>query len=343
MSIFTDIVLFALGVAAMWWLSGHDARFTGENRKTEIISRVIRCVVTLMLAGIFIFLPASPAVAPALLLLALSFYLLWRGCITELFARGFRHLVDPEDDREFDPDKRSRDLDAVARLIQEGRKEEAIQLCQQLKESGDASVLAMDTMLEHLGVPQSSAQKRGPVAEASQLRKEGRFQEAELILNSLLLENPANVDAALMLMRLYAQDMKLGGKAAEALRELEKQPHIARAYIEFARRSIDEWQNPRKETAVVEPLPESIEELLEQGYFGTVIEILEQQARERPGDFDLQMKLAEVQCCRCHNFQLAEKMIRRMETDEHFTPAQVKSAKAKLAEWRQLVGLAGRH
>ena len=36
---------------------------------------------------------------------------------------------------------------------------------------------------------------------------QGRFQEAESILKRLLAEDPRNVDAAMMLMRIYAQDL----------------------------------------------------------------------------------------------------------------------------------------
>ena len=38
-----------------------------------------------------------------------------------------------------------------------------------------------------------------------------------MILNSLLAQNPRNLDAAMMLMRLYAQDLHRPEKAEEVL------------------------------------------------------------------------------------------------------------------------------
>lgn len=68
-------------------------------------------------------------------------------------------------------------------------------------------ILALETTLEHLGVKQESVQKPKPLTEAYRLRMQERFQEAESILKPLLAEDPRNVDAVMMLMRVYAQDL----------------------------------------------------------------------------------------------------------------------------------------
>jgi predicted Zn-dependent protease len=167
------------------------------------------------------------------------------------------------------------------------------------------------------------------------LRRQGKFPEAELLLNSLLAENPLNVDAAMMLVRLYAQDLRRPGQAEEVLRALERQPHIPASHIEFARGSIGEWGRPSsKPVAAVAP-PESLDELLARGFFGTAIEILENKTREQPQDFDLRMKLAEVHALHCGNFQRAEKNIQQLQADPNFSPEQLQSAKAALREWRE--------
>ena len=261
--------------------------------------------------------------------------LLWVGCLGELCSHAFHGLIDPEDHREFDPLKSRRDLDMLASLVRNGRKEEAIQLCHLLKESGDVSVATLDTMLEHLGVKPDNVLKPKPLTEAYQLRSQGKLSEAEAMLNSLLVENPANVDAALMLMRLYAQDMHRSDKASEVLRSLEQQPNIARAHIEFARRSIDEWSHPKAKEAVGEAQPESLDELLAKGYFGTAIEILEQKVKEQPQDFDLWLKLAETQARHCGNIHQAEKIIQQLEANPAFSPEQIQLARARLKEWRE--------
>ena len=211
--LFANIVILALATLASWWLSGYDAKLTGENEIADRWRRGIRCGITLLLVEVAIwnlwrYAHSNDVAAGALYLaIALLLGLTWIGCLSGMLAHGFHWLFDPSDHRELDSEKNRRDMDAIARLIQSGHKEAAIQLCQRLKESGDASVLAMDTMLEHLGVGQNSVQEPKPLNEASRLRLAGKFAEAETILKSLLVENPANVDAALMLTRLYAQDM----------------------------------------------------------------------------------------------------------------------------------------
>ena len=119
------------------------------------------------------------------------------------------------------------------------------------------------------------------------------------------------------------------------LESLEKQPHVPSAHIEFARRSIAEWSQGKPEPEAVAAQPESIEELLVHGYFGTVIEILEQKIEEQPGDFDLRLKLAEVHGRHCGNIHRAEKIVRQIETSPGFTPEQVQNARTKLGEWRE--------
>ncbi|HXR48380.1 MAG TPA: tetratricopeptide repeat protein [Candidatus Limnocylindrales bacterium] len=336
-----NIVVLALAAWASWWLSGYDAKLTGENERRDFIRRAIRVGTTLVLVELaFLSLwrfwrYGDQASGMAYLIIALPLALLWVGCLGELCAHTFHRLIDPEDHREFDPLKSRRDLDMLARLVRNGRKEEAIQLCQMLKESGDVSVATLDTMLEHLGVKPDNVLKPKPLTEAYQLRSQGKLSEAEAKLNSLLMENPANVDAALMLMRLYAQDLHRSDKASEVLRSLELQPNIAHAHIEFARRSIYEWSHPTAKEAVGEAQPESLDELLANGYFGTAIEILEQKVKEQPQDFDLWLKLAETQARHCGNIHQAEKIIQRLEANPAFSPEQIQLAGTRLKEWRE--------
>ena len=172
------------------------------------------------------------------------------------------------------------------------------------------------------------------IESSSRLRAEGKFGEAETVLKSLLAENPSNVDAALMLMRLYAQDLRRSDKAAEVLRSLESQPHIPSAHLEYARRSINEW-GQRKSAPAAEVLPESVDELLAGGYLGTAIEILEHKIKEQPKDFDLWLKLAEAHGRHSGNFQRAEKIVRQIESNRGFSAEQIQLAKARLKEWRE--------
>ena len=125
------------------------------------------------------------------------------------------------------------------------------------------------------------------------------------------------------------EDMHRSDKASEVLRSLEQQPNIARAHIEFARRSIDEWSHPPAKEVVVEAQPESLDELLANGYFGTAIEILEQKTKEQPQDFDLWLKLAETQAQHCGNINRAEKIIQQIEANPAFSPEQIQLARSQ--------------
>lgn len=338
--IFTNIVVLAFAAFVSWWLSGYDTRMTGENVTEDRIRRGIRCGITLLLVeaafwGLWQFCQSGDPVAGFLYVATtLPLALIWAGCISELSARVFNWLIDPEDDREFDPHKSLRDLDAIASLIKNGHKEAAIQLCKELKKSGDANVLAMETMLEHLGV-QKEIQKPRPLNEASRLRRQGKFAEAETILKSLLLENPSNVDAALMLIRLYAQEMRQPDKATEILRSLEEQPHVSSGHVEFARRSIPEWSRGKPKPEEVAVPPESVDELLAQRYLGTAVEMLEQKTGEQPQDFELWLKFAEAYALHCGNVSRAEKIVRRIEANPAFTAEQIQLARMKLGEWRK--------
>ncbi len=333
-AIVTTITAIGFTILAAWWLSGYDTKVTGENKGDDFVRRAARCGITLFLLTVLFCLPGVLQAMPMVLLIGGLLALVWCGCVVELFARWFHHLIDPPDKREYDPNQNLRELDLVASLIKNGRKEEAIQMCQALKESGDVSVLTLETMLEHLGVKPDPVQKPRPLVEARRLRSQERFPEAEAILVSLLKENPANVDAAMMLMRLYAEDVRRPNQAAATLRALEQQPHVPSTHIDYARRSIAEWSRGKPGPEAAAALPESMDELLAHGYFGTAIEILEQKIKQQPGDFDSRIKLAEVHGLHCGNIQQARKIVRQIEIHAGFTPEQIQNARAKLAAWQ---------
>ena len=225
-------------------------------------------------------------------------------------------------------------MDMVASLLKRGQNEEAAQLCASLKESGDANILVLETLLARSGIHFENDRKPKPLTEAYNMRSQGKFDEAVEVLNSMLAENPSNVDAALMLMRLYAQDLKRSDKAGEVLRALEKQPHIPPGHIDYAQRSIQDWGRPKR-APEIEVLPESVDELLACGYLGTAIEILERKVKEQPNDFDSWLKLAEAHGLYSANIPRAEKMIQKIELNGSFSAKQIQIAKVKLKEWRE--------
>jgi len=339
--ILTNILVLALTAAGAWWLSGFDSRLTREYGWEDLIRRCVRCGITLGLVEMAFYglwrywryddRPSGFLYVATVLPLALF----WTGCISEALSHVFHWLIDPQDKRKYDPKKGLRELDAIGDLIRSGRKEEAIALCQALKQTTDFNLPALEMTLEYLGVPQERVGIPKPLLEAHRLRLEEKYHEAEAILQSLLRENPSNSESAFMLMRLYAENLKQLDKAMDVLRSLEEQPHISPAYIEFARRSMDEWHSPRPQKAAPEPVPETIDELLAQRYYGTAIEMLEQQVSHEPNNFDAWMKLAETHGRYCANLQLAEKIVRQMAKNPAFSAEQIEQAQTKLIEWKR--------
>ncbi|HEY4416486.1 MAG TPA: tetratricopeptide repeat protein [Verrucomicrobiae bacterium] len=340
-SVLVNLLVLMLGTLFSWWLSGYDPGLTIDSERKNFIRRAVRCAITFGLLE-FLFQESwqfanyhdQSAVSFAIFTLFLLAFV-WCGCLSNCVARGFVTLIDPEDKRKFDPQKELRELDLIGGFIRSGNKTAAIELCESLKTSGEVDLATLEFALEHLGVPQAGKPIR-PLVAASRLRLEGKFHEAELILSSMLAGNPRDLEAAMMLVRLYAQDLRQPEKAKEVLRALEKQPRISSAHIEFADRSIPEWsQLPPGAVEVVEPPKiESIDELLAQGFFGTATERLEAKIKEQPQDFESRLKIAEVYGVHCANFPRAEKIVRQIEKD--FSPKQVQLAKMKLAEWREM-------
>jgi hypothetical protein len=294
------------------------------------------------LAAVFVWFVEQPGMGfagiPFLLIIPVSIALILRSSVSELFTHGFIRLLDPtlHDDREFDLNKARRYQDAISHLIHNGHRDEAVKLCEELKQSGELDIVTLENMLEFLGVKQNRTHASRPLAEVRQLRLEGKFTAAEQRLKAMLAENPNHLEAAMLLVRLYAEDLRRPSQAHEVLHALEKQPHVSAAHVEFARRSIHEWSRPRPapiETAAP-PAAESIDELLAQGFFGSAIERLEVQVKTQPQDFEPRLKLAEVFAVNCKDLQRAEKIIRQLDTAAGFSPLQIESARTKLADWR---------
>jgi len=349
--------LFLVGAMACiaafsWWLSGYDSMVTGEDKASDLRRRAIRCGATLLLV-------AAGSTNPLLLLAAIVLIaVIWTGCLSELSARGFHRLVDPEDTRTFDANQTTRDLDTLAALVQRGRNDEAIELCKKLRESPETSTLAIETVMFQLYSRMFDGDSVGaspPVAEARRMRAQGNVANAASLLESLLQKEPENLRAAFLLMRVYAGDMQRPDRADALLRTLAQQPHVPPVFVEYARRCIHEWSgmaSPRTQTAEgIESLlvnradsrsaeqagaadGASVDELLAGGHLATAVELLESQLKDQPDNLSLWLKLAEAHGVYCRNLHRAAKIIGRIEANPAFTKEQVQLAKSKLKEWR---------
>jgi len=333
--ILVNIVVLAAVALLVWWLTGHDKNISGESKRDRHLSRAIRTVAVVFLMALLLWFP-SPLM---MFVVPVPVALILRSCVSEIFAHGFVGFLDPSlhDSRTIDLNQTQRYKDTIAHLIHHGHKDEAIKLCEDLKQSGEVDLTTLESTLEFLGVKQDRGTPVRPVTEAARLRAQGKFSEAETLLKSLLNKNPADADAAMMLMRLYAQDLRQPARAVEVLRALENEPGVARAHIDFARHSIDDWSRSGPETPKPAGVPETaaVDELLAQGFFGSAMEQIEQKIKEQPADPALRVKLAEIHARHCHNLLRAEKIIRQLEGDPRFTPEQAADARARLKEWHQ--------
>jgi tetratricopeptide (TPR) repeat protein len=343
--LFWNIGVLAVVGTGVWFLTGIDKTAGGESKRSHYFTRSLRCLAVVFLVAVFLwFVQGGGGVGGVALLLIIpvSIALVLRSSLAEVFSQGFLRFVDPSfhDDRELDLKRDGRYLDTIAHLIHSGRKDDAIRLCEELKKSGDINPATLDMTLEFLGVKSSSLTAQSPLNLAVTLRETGDFSGAEAMLKPLLAKNPADSQVALLLMRVYAQDLRQPDMARMVLMALEKQPHVPPAHLEFARRSIDEWSRsaPMEAAPTATERPRSLEELLQDKAYGSAVTMLEQNIAEQPREFELRMKLAEIHALCCHNLPRAEKIIGQMESAGSFSPEQIASGKAKLKEWREIAG-----
>ena len=346
--ILINIGVLAVIAGATWFLTGLDKTSGGESKRGHHLTRALRCVAILFLAAFLLLLleqrNLSPGDLPLIILCPIIMALILRSSVTELFTQGCLGMLDPafRDQRPLDLHKTQRYQDTIAHLIHTGQQADAIKLCQQLKQSGEMDQSILEHTLAFLGVKQSHPAHTPPLVEAARLRAEGKISAAERLLQSLLEKNRADEGAAIMLMRLYAQDLRQPECALDVLHALEKQPRVSRDHLDFARRSLDEWCRPQSKPAEpAEPdspallaLPPTVDNLIAQRSLGTAVELLEEQIQTRPDDFTLRMKLAEVHAVHCKNLRRAENIIQQLRGTGTFTPQQTARAQAQLKEWR---------
>jgi len=336
-----DLIFILLVTAMGWWLSGFDSRLTGEDHRADFTRRAIRTAISCLLAMLAVLV--GGLAVPFFLMIAL----VWMSCVAELGARIFHRLVDPDDDRKFDPKEIDRNLDLLGNLIKQGRLREALDLCRKLQDASEGSHLGLEATVHRLYLETlDSAEKSPLLADVRQLIERGEFESAESRLKQILASQPGNSAAMLLLMRMYAANLSRADKAQALLRPAQNQPQLHPAFAELARRSIQDWAAQGMRSAPVEtqsalvavPAPEpelSVDELLNTSQFSTAVERLEKSVAEEPRNFELWLKLAEVYAVYCADFHQAGKIIQKMERTAAFNAEQIQQAKSKLREWRE--------
>jgi len=348
--ILASIVFVVIGTALAWWISGYDTRVTGENPKRDVVRRVVRCFITAVLLAV------ATLNSYGALFIFVVIGILWASCGAEFFSQQIHKVIDPEDQRPFDPKETERKLDQLAQLIREGRISDALDLCEKLEESGEASALALEGMTHRLYQETLESAEMSPLlAEVRSLCERKQFDMAESRLKHTLAGQPKNWAAMLLLMRMYAEGLHQPEKALALLQSANKQPQLHPAFVKYARQSIGEWSGAVKSGETMEQPTDSIQasagtsaispsttvvneisvdELLKSNQFATAIEYLEEALGRDPRNFDLWMKLAEAHGVYCVDLNRAARIIQKMENSASFTPQEMELAKAKLKDWR---------
>jgi hypothetical protein len=300
-----DVIFILIVTAVGWWISGYDSHLTGEDYRVDFTRRGVRTAITCLLVM------CAVLAGPVAIFFFAGIALVWMSCGAELGARIFHRMLDPDDDRKFDPKELDRHLDRLGQLIKQGRHTEALDLCKKLQDSSDGSHLGLEATLHRLyQETMESAEKSPLLADVRQFIENGEFERAESRLKEILASQPSNPPATLLLMRLYAVNCSRPDKALALLQPGAKQAQVHPAFVELARQSINDWvartsrpgiaEDQGAAAAVQPPEPElPVEELLKTSQFSTAVERLEKSVAEEPRNFGHWMKLAEVYAVHC--------------------------------------------
>lgn len=331
------LILVAVGA----WLSRFDTGLQEGETRRNFWRRFIRVAVTVALVEIMAGM--TPMIRPFMLIFIA---VVWASCGAELGARLLRHFVDPtlHDHRPIHLNAHEHYADEIARLIHSGQREAAFELCERLKVSGEIPHHHLEDIQAYLGMDPRLA---GSLTDAVQLRANGRPTEAVAWLNTLLRRQPRHAQAIILLMRIYVKDLRQPDRAAAALRQWETQPGLEPAQVEFARGLLTELVPATVHPAAVESMPPAplvppptppaltVEELITQGQYGTVIERLERELAKTPDNLSGWLQLAEVYACHCGNLTRAEKIVRQIHGTPTYTAEQRELATLRLKEWRR--------
>jgi pentatricopeptide repeat protein len=343
-----NLVAIALLMSGAWWLSRYDSHVTGEDERADFARRAIRCGITLLLLLLAIF--GGILAVPIFIFIGV----IWASPGAEFLSRQFHKLIDPDDNRAFDPTQTERKLDLLGKLAREKRVDEALMLCDEMEKSGEASPMVLEATLYHLYQHTLDSIDTSPLlAEPLRLCELDQLEPAETQLRQLLARDTKNWAAMLLLMRIYAEGLSQPDKARAFFQPVNNQSPLHPAFIKYAERSIAEWsrvaanrlaeEQPPLLSAVpsstaaqpAAPAPEvSLDELLKNGQRAAAIERLEKGVHEQPGNFGLWLKLAEAHAVYCADPNRAGKIIQKMQSASAFTPQEIELAKAKLREWQ---------
>lgn len=247
MGLLVSIVILLVTAVLSWWISGYDPKLTGENNGEDLVRRGIRCGLTLILmAGGLVETMSNPNFAGfTAIAIAGPMIFLWVNCLGEALADTFHKLIDnPSYSSDSDPKKTAADLDRLAKLANQGRTDEALELCAELLKKDEGSRLAIETMCFRLYsemFDKKSIRSNRSLAPIRLLCENGQFAEAESRLTQLVNEERENLPAVYLLIGLYVQELQQPEKAGALILSLEKRSKLPPMFAAYANERIREW------------------------------------------------------------------------------------------------------
>jgi len=96
---------------------------------------------------------------------------------------------------------------------------------------------------------------------------------------------------------------------------------------------LERVKQSRKKVRDTAGMTDPIEKLLAEERLGSAVEMLQQQSKKQPKNFDLWLRYAEAQGLHCGNLTTARTIIRQMERSGNFRKSQIKKAYTRLKKW----------
>ena len=147
---------------------------------------------------------------------------------------------------EFNPEKLTADLDRLVDLSNRGQINEALQLCAELLEKGEASRMAMETMCFRLYsqmFARESFVASPSLSPINELCESGQIAEAESQLNQLLEREPENLLAVFLLIQVYARNLQQPEKARALIKSLETRSNMPPLFADYIDYQIKGWSS----------------------------------------------------------------------------------------------------
>jgi tetratricopeptide (TPR) repeat protein len=198
-----------------------------------------------------------------------------------------------------------------------------------------------------LAMPSGSLKPKNALDAVRELRSSGHLKQAVAALEKQLKNDPSDYEALLLGMRIHAEDLKDLVSAQRWLEKIQAISPLPSGYAEYAKASMDAWQNktptPPRPAAADEPaeIPPvdfgyvNAKKHRENARYGTAIECIQNHLKACPNDFEGLFLLAAIYAESCSDLHSADKVIRQIERAADIAPEEKTKACQQMKCWRE--------